>query len=387
MPAPGKALTAVAYVDTPEGLGRLAQRLLGERVIAVDTESNSLFAYRERVCLIQISSAHGDFLVDPLAIGDLAPLAPVFAEVGIVKVFHDAEYDILALKRAHPFEFASVFDTKVAAMSLGRQSLGLAAALSEHFGVQIDKRLQRSDWGARPLTEEQKQYARLDTHYLIELGQRLRVQLVEAGAIHLLEVASECRRLAGLVPVPRSFDPDAFASLRGAETLDPSGRRRLRELFSMRERIAADRDLPPFKVLHSDMLVEIARRAPSSSADLTGIPGFFPKLIERFGGAVMSALRRAERLRPINDLPRGDGDGALRLSPAQRRAYDRLRAWRKSAAASRRIEASLVLPRGVLEALATLRPRPRDADGLLASGLLEPWRVVHYGDGILAALA
>ncbi|MEZ5966297.1 MAG: HRDC domain-containing protein [Planctomycetota bacterium] len=386
MPAPGRALTAPSYVDTDEGLRRLAQRLLGERAIAVDTESNSLFAHRERLCLIQVSSAHGDFLVDPLAIRDLSPLVPVFAGAGIVKVFHDAEYDIIALKRAHPFEFASVFDTKVAAMSLGRHSLGLAAALSEHFGVQLDKRLQRSDWGHRPLSDEQKEYARLDTHYLTELAQRLRTQLIEAGEIHVLEVASECRRLMAQVPPPRTFDPDGYATLRGVESLDPAGRRRLRELFGVRERIAADRDLPPFKVLHNDTLVEIARRAPQSAADLHAVPGLFPKLIERFGGAVLSALRRAERLRPIEDLPRCENDGALRLSPAQRRVHERLRTWRKSAAAARRVDASLVLPRGVLEALATARPRPRDTDGLLACGLLEPWRVAHYGAGILAAL-
>lgn len=387
MRSPGKTLVAPTYVDTDAGLRGVAQRLLGQRAIAVDTESNSLYAYRERLCLIQISSALGDVLVDPISITDLSPLVAVFAEAGTVKVFHDAEYDILALKRAHPFEFASVFDTKVATMSLGKQSLGLAAALAEHFDVQLDKRLQRSDWGHRPLTQEQKEYARLDTHYLIELAQRLRAQLVEAGPIHVLEVASECRRLVGLVPAPRGVDPDAFASLRGAEALDPAARRRLRELFGVRERIAADRDLPPFKILNNDTLIEIARRAPASPEDLTDVPGFFPKLVDRFGGAVLSALRRAERLRSIDKLPRGDSDSALRLSPTQRRAHDRLRAWRKSAAASRRVDASLVLPRGVLEALATLRPKPRDADDLLASGLLEPWRVVHYGEGILAALA
>lgn len=387
MSAPGRALTAPTYVDDDAGLRRLAQRLLGERAIAVDTESNSLFAYRERLCLIQISSAHGDFLVDPVAIADLSPLVPVFAEGGIVKVFHDAEYDVLALKRAHPFEFTSVFDTKVAAMSLGRHTLGLAAALAEHFGVQLDKRLQRSDWGQRPLSDAQKEYARLDTHYLLELAQRLRAELVAAGPIHVLEVASECRRLAGLVPPPRTFDPDAFAAIRGADTLDAAGRRRLRELFHLRERIAADRDLPPFKVLNNDLLLAIARLAPREPADLAAVPGLFPRLIERFGGAVLSVLRRAERLRPIEVLPRGDGDGLPRLSPTQRRVHDRLRAWRKSAAAARRVDASLVLPRGVLAALSTLRPRPRDADDLLATGLLEPWRVAHYGAGILAALA
>ncbi len=375
------------YVDDADGLRAVADRLLGERAIAVDTESNSLYAYRERLCLIQVSAAQHDYLIDPIAVPDLAPLAPVFADAGIVKVFHDAEYDVLTLKRAYPFEFTSIFDTKIAAMSLGRHNLGLAAALEEHFGVQLDKRLQRSDWGARPLTEEQKQYARLDTHYLIELARRLRDKVLEAGEPHVLEVASECRRLAALVPPPRRFDADAFAALRGAETLDPRARRRLREVFALRERLAADRDQPSFKILGNDTLLLIARQAPQTAEELERIPGFSHKLVERFGRTMLETLRRAEKLRPIEKLPQPDDDGLAKLTPAQRRAYDRLRTWRKQVATERHIEASLVLPRVVLEQLAVLRPVPRDREDLLEVGLLEPWRVARYGDGILAALA
>ncbi len=386
MPAPSRAFAAPVYVDTDDALATLAQRLLGERAIAVDTESNSLYAYRERLCLIQISSSHGDVLVDPMAVTDLSPLVPVFADPGIVKVFHDAEYDILTFKRTSAFEFASIFDTKVAAMSLGRQNLGLAAALAEHFGVQLDKRLQRSDWGCRPLTQEQKEYARFDTHYLLELARELRGAVVEAGQIHVLEVASECRRLASLVPAPRPFDPDAYASLRGAEHLDPVASRRLRELFVMRERIAADRDVPPFKIVGNDVLMEVARIAPRDATALAAIAGLSPKLVDRLGRSLLEALRRAARLRPIAVLPRADAEADSGLSPTQRKTYERLRGWRKGAAAARKVDASLVLARPVLLSLAAVRPTPRDRDALLATGLLEPWRVEHYGDGILAAL-
>lgn len=374
------------YVADADGLRSVAGKLLGERAIAVDTESNSLYAYRERLCLIQVTAGQHDYLIDPLALPDLAPLAPVFADAGIVKIFHDAEYDVLTLKRAYPFEFASIFDTKIAAMSLGRHNLGLAAALEEHFDVQLDKRLQRSDWGARPLSEEQKQYARLDTHYLIELARRLRDRLLAAGEPHVLEVASECRRIAALVPAPRRVDPDAYASLRGVETLDAKGRRRLRELFALRERLAADRDQPAFKILGNDTLLALAKDAPHGATDLERIPGFSPKLIDRFGRAVLDTLRRAERLRPIEALPAADEGVLGKLTPGQRKAYERLRTWRKQVAAHRHVEASLILPRVVLEQLAVLRPAPRERDDLLECGLLEAWRVARYGEGIVAAL-
>ncbi len=373
------------YIDTEEALRKMAARLSQESVVAVDTESNSLFAHRERVCLVQMSTARRDYLIDPLVPLDLSPLAPVFADAAIVKVFHDAENDVQALKRVHPFEFAGLFDTKVASMSLGKTAVGLAAVLAEYFSVKLDKRYQRSDWGQRPLSQAQLEYARLDTHYLPELARILRAELLAAGEPHVQEVASECLRLAALVPPTRRFDPEEFARLRGADRLDPVARRRLRELFIARERIAQARDLPPFKVIGPDTLVAIARHTPADEVALAAIPGMSERLVDRCGAELLRAIRRAARLRPIPTQPVRDPDSPA-LSQAQRSAYDRLRAWRKQAALARRVDASLILPRPVMQQLAELRSPPRDLDALTASGLIETWRCARYGVGILAAL-
>jgi len=187
------------YVDTGAGLVRLAQRLLQQTAIAVDTESNPLFAYRERLCLIQMSTPQYDCIVDPLAIDDLDPLVPVFADPGILKVFHDAEFDVLMLKRTHAFEVSGIFDTKVAVTSLGYATIGLAPLLKTFYGVTLDKKLQRSDWGKRPLTEEQLDYASKDTYYLLRLAEKLRKELHQKGGLNSLEVAAECRRLERLI--------------------------------------------------------------------------------------------------------------------------------------------------------------------------------------------
>jgi ribonuclease D len=137
--------------------------------VAVDTESNSLFAYREQVCLVQFSTTQADFLVDPLALADLTPLAPLFADPKIEKVFHAAEYDLLCLKRDFGFSFANLFDTMLAGRILGRKEIGLGAMLEAFYGVQADKRHQRANWGQRPLPAPLLEYATLDTHYLIPL--------------------------------------------------------------------------------------------------------------------------------------------------------------------------------------------------------------------------
>jgi len=155
------------FINQPAALEALAETLLGETCIAVDTESNSLYAYREQVCLIQFSTRQRDMLVDPLALDDLSALREVFSSEGIEKVFHAAEYDLICLRRDFGFEFSNIFDTMVAGRILGRDEVGLGAMLLREFNVQVDKRHQRANWGQRPLPEHLLNYAQYDTHYLI----------------------------------------------------------------------------------------------------------------------------------------------------------------------------------------------------------------------------
>ncbi|MEM5773869.1 MAG: ribonuclease D, partial [Anaerolineaceae bacterium] len=154
-------------MDQPSALRKMVHDLARCRFVAVDTESNSLYAYQEQVCLIQFSTGDQDYLVDPLAIRDLSSLEPLFSSPHIEKIFHAAEYDIICLKRDFGFSFANIFDTMLAGRILKFDQIGLAAMLETEYGIVLDKRFQRANWAERPLSEEQKAYARLDTHYLI----------------------------------------------------------------------------------------------------------------------------------------------------------------------------------------------------------------------------
>jgi len=172
-------------ITQPAALEKLARRLARHSILGVDTESNSLFAYREQVCLIQFSTSDEDALVDPLALDDLSPLADIFASPKIEKIFHAAEYDLICLKRDFGFSFANLFDTMVAARILGWEEIGLGSILKAEFDVQLDKRFQRANWGKRPLAAELINYASRDTHYLIPLRDRLWSDLQRQGMAHL----------------------------------------------------------------------------------------------------------------------------------------------------------------------------------------------------------
>ncbi|TLN23565.1 ribonuclease D, partial [bacterium] len=161
------------WVDSYPKLNRMVAEISGIPYLAVDTESNSLFAYQEQVCLIQLSTEATDYLIDPLVLSDLSALEPVFADPRTEKIFHAAEYDIICLKRDFGYTFVNLFDTMVAARILGRPAVGLGSVLEAEFGLQLDKRYQRANWGQRPLPAAQKAYARFDSHYLIALRQRM----------------------------------------------------------------------------------------------------------------------------------------------------------------------------------------------------------------------
>lgn len=375
------------YVDTDAGLDDLVASLRDTSMIAVDTEANPLFAYREKLCLIQISTRAEDFIVDPLSGIDLAKLVCVFADPSIVKVFHDAEFDMLMLKKTLPIEVVGIFDTKVAAMSLKMESIGLAAILQEFFDVTLDKKYQRSDWGRRPLSEAQLDYARYDTHFLLPLADDFRERLFEAGEIHQLEVAAEFRRLEDLVPEIRPFNPDDFTRIKGWDKLDATARRMLRELFVMRHELADDLDRPAFKVLPNDVLLRLATEQPADDSALKESRVMAAKLRERFGEDVLKALRRGAKLGPLPEgkihRTRNEQDA---LSDDQRDVHEQLRNWRKNAAAARGVDASLVMPKGMMLAMSRLRKRPQDVDALRRCGVMEPWRVAHYGEGLVEAL-
>ena len=107
--------------------------LNGQPLLALDTESDSLYRYFFKVGLIQISTPTTDYLVDPLRLPDLTSLGEILADPAVEKVFHAAENDVLMLKRDFGFSFANVFDTMLAARILGWKQVSLAALLAQHF--------------------------------------------------------------------------------------------------------------------------------------------------------------------------------------------------------------------------------------------------------------
>ena len=346
--------------------------------VAVDTESNSLHAYRERVCLIQFSTATADYIVDPIRLPDLTALAPFFASPAHEKIFHAAEGDLLGLGRDFHFTFANIFDTMSAARTLGWPHVGLAAVLKAEFNVTMSKTHQRADWGRRPLRAEMLDYARLDTHYLPALRDRLFVALTESG--RWPEAQEDFERLARTSPpaVSRTPDPQAFWRVKGARDLTPRQAAVLRAVFVYRDTESARANLPPFKVIGEPTLLDLARRSPHTLDDLKGIVAMTPGQVHRHGQALLRAVEDGLRAEPPSPpVAERDPDDV-------RDRYDRLHQWRKTRAQARGVESDVILPRTALWDLARRPPCTlADLTDIVDFG---PTRRAMYGQEVVAVI-
>ncbi len=365
------------FVDTPAALAAMLQDLEHQTIVAVDTEANNMFAYRDHVALIQFSTPEKDYIVDPLADIPVQDLGPLFANPNIEKVFHAAEYDLIGLRRDFGFRVENLFDTMHAARLLGKPRVGLAALLQEYFGVRVDKRYQRTNWARRPLSPEQLEYAAMDTHYLIALRNRLRAELEERG---LLSLALEDFVRLTTPPEPNTeFNPEGFWRLPGVKDLPDESLAVLKALYLWREKEAQRRDVPPFRVLHPRELVRIAQVLPRSTRDLRRHRDLRRLVNSPYARAILRIVREARR-GPVPQPP------SPRSRPSRdfSRRYDALRAWRYRVAQARGVDSDIILPRDALQRIA--EANPRSLEELRQLNVLGPERLRMFGEEILQVL-
>jgi ribonuclease D len=385
--------TPLVMVESKEALLDVVHRLSASSVIAIDTESDSSYAYQEKVCVVQISDLHTDYVIDALAVGDLSALGPILADPTIVKVLHGADYDIVCLKRDFGFNIRGLFDTLVAAQLIGMERIGLADLIGRHFGVDIDKHFQRHNWALRPLRPEHVEYARGDTHYLLALREIMTRQLKRIGRMrHLRE---ECNILQRREWHGRQFDADGWLDIRHAQELDPTGMRVLRKLYQYRDRQARRMDRPVYKVIPDDVLVELAKARPSGERELDAIVSARSALRRRHGKALLQVVE--EGLADDGPLPDADRRKVKTAARPKTRLRTRLRGrqadrvmadlkqWRiEVLARDPSLNPYTVMSNSTLKWIAAMRPR--DLDELAAVPEVRRWQVRDYGEELLDRL-
>ncbi len=366
------------WIRTTGELAELVGSLEGRRAIALDTESDSLHHHREKVCLVQIGVEEGGWLVDPLAARDLSPLAALIADPAVVKVLHGADYDVTTLKRDFGFSFGGLFDTMIAARFLGLPEIGLQALLRTEFAIAVTKESQKDDWSRRPLTPAQEAYALADVAHLIPLHDRLAARLGELGRLEW--VREEYAAVAALEPARRGWDSEAWQRVKGVRRLSRREQAVLRAGFAWRDAIAERTDIPAFKIVTTETLMDLSARHPATLEELRAIKGLSPR-VQRESSSLLDTIASAWAL-PEEELPRLPNAPRPVLSELTRRRIDALRAWRTAEAARLAGDVSVGLPQRLLERVADVAPRsPSELEAVEG---LRRWRREAFGDALVA---
>ena len=346
---------------------------------ALDTESNSMYAYHYQVCLIQISTDEQDYIIDSLALRELDPLGELVQREDVEVTMHAAENDVLLLHKDFGWTFGRLFDTLWGARILGWQRPGLASILKEQFGVELDKKMQRTDWGKRPLSARQLSYARMDTHFLLPLRDRIEQELRAAGRWEeAQEVFADLTRIRW-----HEKDPATFWRLSGVRDLEPQQQAVLKALFDWREQRASQRNVPPYRVLRNETLVELARTQPRNEAELMRVPGVPRRFPPHLARKLVNIIRKAQKA-PVPAYPARQSSGQRPDDNAIAR-YEALRQWRTAKAAQRGVEPDVVMTNSVLMTIANANPASLEELGVL--GVLGPWRLGEYGPDILRIIS
>jgi ribonuclease D len=314
-------------------------------------------------------------------LNDLSELGAALAAPGVEVIMHAAENDMLLLYRNFGFTFPKIFDTQLAARILGWKQVGLAAILEAQFGIVSDKRMQRTNWGKRPLTTEQITYAQMDTHYLPSLRERLIADLRERNRWE--EAQHAFRQLSRIDYSARPVEERTFWSMKSVRDVPGDRLNVLEALWQWREAEARHQNRPPFKIMGDLALVELAKQLPADLNALRYVPDMGPSQLERYGTVLLHTVQEGQH-RPQPHPPEYEARPELMLDKAAMARFDALRKWRSDTARERDVQPDIVLTNSTLLTIA--QRNPADEVELAKISELGDWKVQTYGPHILATL-
>ena len=371
------AIRPYQFITTPQDWADCVVVLRRQPRIAIDLEANSLYAYHERICLIQITVPSADYIIDPLAKLDLELLGELVGNAGIEKVLHSSEYDLILMKKQFDWELKNLFDTMWGARILGYHKMGLANLLYKHFDVTLNKKFQKANWCKRPLASEKLRYAQLDTHFLLRLRSILAKKLHAEGH---WEEAQEIFTEQAIIDVPdTTFAPEHFWRLNQVYSLNRRQQAVARAITIFRNAEGCRQDRPVFRIFSDKTVIEIARKMPANMTQLADINGMSPRQLKRYGKKILKAVSQGKNAPPPTFPHRPPRPPKTTL-----KRYNKLREWRKKQAIQRGVESDVILCRQTLHQLA--QQCPTTPEQLAQISTLGAWRRKTYGEALLQLL-
>ena len=367
-------------IDKTVDLQKMIRSVEKEKAVAVDLEADSMYHYQEKVCLIQIATEKASFVVDPLAIKDLALLKPIFSNPDIKKIFHGADYDVRSLYRDFEIRINNLFDTELACRFLGIKETGLQAVLKMFFNVNVDKKYQKKDWSKRPLPKEMMAYASKDVIYLLPLARMLIHRLKKIG--RMTWVLEECEDLSKVRPVLSNEAP-LFMKFKGAGRLKSRSLAVLEALLQFRKRVAEKKDRPFFKIIGNESIIKITTARPATLRRLKNINALSNRQISMYGSDLIMVVAKTLKI-PESELPVFPSPKPPVLPNGAPAKIKALKFWRASKANALGIDPGMLCNNALITAIAV--KNPGDSEFLETVKEMKNWQKQAFGTEIIKAL-
>ena len=367
-------------IETLLELKTVADLFKKEKAIAVDLEADSMYHFKEKVCLIQMATHDVNVVIDPLKIHDLSPLKPLFENHSIKKIFHGADYDVRSLYRDFKININNLFDTQLACMFLGIRETGLEAVVKKWFKIRLDKKYQRKNWSKRPLSEDMLAYAAKDTLYLLPLAKILEEKLKNHE--RLSWVNEECRYLSKVRHASANNEP-LYLKFNGAGRLDSRSLAVLESLLQYRKKIAKKEDRPLFKIIGNNSLMKLATKKPVKLSLVEKTKTLSPRQIRIHGDAVIDIINNTLKV-PGGSLPVYPRKKASPLPPQVPKRVKAIKAWRDTIANKLKIDPSILFNKALLTTIAL--QNPKDRKSLETIKEIKNWQKNEFGENIISIL-
>jgi ribonuclease D len=365
------------YINSKDSLIEISKDLCNHKSIAVDLEADSMFHFKEKVCLIQIATNDKTVVIDPLSIDDLSSLKPVFENKSIKKILHGSDYDIRSLHRDFQLEIVNLFDTELACRFLGEKHTGLSTILEKRFDVKLDKRYQKKDWSQRPLPQGMIDYGAKDVFFLISLAKELEDELNNKGRIGWL--AEECDILSKVRANINNKD-HLFMKIKGSGRLNSRCLCTLESLCSLRVKYAKQKDKPLFKIMSSDSLLKLSVKKPVTIEHIKSLNVLSPKQISMFGKDIITEIQSSLTI-PQKDLPVYPRKRPPALKAEVPLRIKKLKKWRDEKAIDLSLEPSLLLNKSLINNISVLNPeKVEDLDKI---EVMRGWQKSEFGPEIV----
>ncbi len=369
------------FITSDGDLESVCQDLGREKIMGVDLEADSMHSFTEKICLIQIFGGGRAYLVDPFEISDFSPFSRILENPDIIKIFHGSDFDVRSLDRELSVEIKNLFDTEIACRFLNIKERGLGALLKAYFNVYVDKKFQKVDWSRRPLQEDMIAYSVGDVANLIELHDRLRAQLDKIGRVAWAEEEFEAQ---SKVRYESNHQLPLFKRFKGAGKMDNRSLAVLENLLQVRLEIARKKDLPLFKIISNQSIMEMALEKPGSVNAIIESRILSKRQAGMYGNLCVDAVKAALDL-PHKDLPSYPRVRTPRKTPKVLNRMEQLKKMREKSSVSIGMEPGFLLNNSMISAIALANPATKqDLAGIES---IRHWQIQALGDDILTILS